>query len=1610
MIYLSRMDDDRQHTASNNHISLSNPDNTNHKNNPSTNPSTSPRQQLNSPAKVHHHPMANDHAQQANANTLKRHCAESMYQLSCGENNEMTMLNEGVIDTIISLLKVDDVAIQLFCSATLINLATTADTRAKMVEEGALGATLELANTADADTKHNCAVILLRFSCSEQFHLRMVHDGCIQVLMQILASSSDRTKEVCMKGLVNLAAVPKTSGVSTMSETLLSTIIHLAKTSPSFDTTKACARGLLNLSIHAHTRVSMVGDGAILALCILCASCTQSSGNSSDIYGEKKLGDSEDSQALLNSQLVQQERVLHYLDVMTQVSCIVCNLVAVRANQSSMVKSGALSILNDLLRVKLPKDFETADENENSMMMMMHHQSVEQIYENSALALSYLSCNAELTPKIVKAGFAPKLCSLLRSSSSRDQRRKTTQIVTLSLSNLSSLVENRVLMVYPKRKEEGHQESSGSGSSSSSDDDIVQPLIRLMKKSADLVVKQDCVLCLCNLMSHPDTYEHMVAQGVVPAVISLSDSTDEHIQRICALAILNLSADVKLHEKIIEQGVVSTLVNLTALPFGTIRATGIKALYNLSEVYTSNASILCYEGTVATIAMILCEHPQGISSKPTKGKDTTSTLCNTTMEQCAAILCNLSNFEKGRQGMLESGVMDALVHAAKCRQVTPKTKAYVAGTLCNLSTVAMTSPVYFPTLVSLATTSREDSVTSYRCALALATISCSSCIKGGRAHMAQVQKKLKLNLPSCLNACMRTGYHATQVQAAIALSQLAQDPTSPWTSKSVADFIVIALLRIHAQETKEICAHVLLHLLSHVRQRESMLKEGVLYALMKLAKTEDPKVGVVRELCIRAISNLTTVVVVVSPATRSSSTSSIPNDDDTTSTSTSSSPRLMEFILQNEMMRDVVSLYDPDTTKALALQRLFARICANLSHVNPHMCSFQLVKDGIFQMVQHLSQVNDFEIHQSLVIICYNLTASREAMSELLLLNRKQQPTSSETDDTEPPIIPSQLDFVTILQQLSRSSDRELLTLVAASVYRLTCQLAVLRGPLARAREPLAEILMTLFQVRGTGSDRILSLSARALYNLSLFPEHPFAFVEKHGVKVLGKVLLASGNNNNYGGGGALKANANTSEKSPSSTPPLASGSLDVEIMTLVSGLICAFAQLKGVEEQLVLDDGIVRHLVLMAHSTSKRSYIQPTAILKALMHLSTCAEVHGRMLIDGAMEILVLLACEENPSSSRLCRVHDDETLIRLTTVTLRNLTTSVFDRAKIVSQKGALRFMLSLTKQSTKQEPPSQVTNMAVICYNISCYARSRHQMIQLGGVKLLIDLAESFSNSKHLSRDSAASHLCAMTLDHLSRSTSSEEQPGCPFTMERGLVSSITELVHLSERELTSAKAEAEKILENDTDMMKHRREDQDEELLHWVSTSPRERPTSPTLLCPTSNQHQQAVVDNIMQKDACGGSTTKSRSVKSSNPWQVKEMVPAKMPPFSSLVSEEEKEQHKDSSSSSTAAATPPRTCVYDLVLGESVPIEDQGEKYKTLHPLAEPTTNLSVEEETLSLPRVATPTRKDHTSSFEGGAMKSIRDHAQQDIITSGSPHKSPSKTKARSVKPLPSNF
>jgi hypothetical protein len=661
------------------------------------------------------------------------------------------------------------------------------------------------------------------------------------------------------------------------------------------------------------------------------------------------------------------------------------NISSVRVNQELMTKQGATETIDKLL-----------DEAISASSL----KSVEEI----SLILLNLCCCVAIQDFLVSKGTVFKLLKIQNMEESTATMKGN---VAQALANLSNNNDSRPALV-----KEGACEA----------------LIKLLNETDIITAKQDATVALCNMLNHPSNFGIMVEQGVVPALVELSNSESPKIKEVCGLALFNMSCEPDMRVKITNQGIVGPLMKLLQLENETLQHQCIGALYNLSLAPETRTKIVEEKGVTVLVQLL------------EKVKITEIRI------KCASILHNLSLDDDLRKIMVDQGAVDAIVKHCKADTIdstmsllsNDHSRLFCAGTLCNLSMFSMHISGLLSAIIALAHGSNAD--VTIRCAMSFSRMSSD---EKGRELMAQ-----STSVCQGLNGLMRSGHEETQFHSAIAMCNIASvaDPKlQGWKHKSaVADFIVIALLRVNSETTKQVCAKALFNFMTHPDCREQMLDEGVLYALIKLAKLENQGI---RHLCVKALYNM--------------------------SIDEGKIVKLLEMGVVRVLAKMGTGALE--CTNDLKKDIIFA--LSNLSAQSGN--EGKLVEDGVIPAVKALVKLRDLEIRVGCATLLRNLSCQPQ-ISEAMVKEK----------------------VVATLIVLSRTDNDQLRRLAMMTLCNF-CTLDTVFPTLLKE----GVITCLIDTLRKNSSAATSKIAARALQNLSFDFANQVQMVEEEAVPVLAKLL-----------------------------------------------------------------------------------------------------------------------------------------------------------------------------------------------------------------------------------------------------------------------------------------------------------------------------------------------------------------------------------------------------------------------------------------------------------------------------------------------------------------------
>ncbi|KAE9348698.1 hypothetical protein PF008_g7225 [Phytophthora fragariae] len=747
---------------------------------------------------------------------LKQECAFSIYHFSTIHGHERQMVVEGCMLALSKLAVFEDTEVKRFCAASILNLLCEPPLGSKMADEGVLLALLELAKAQHEEVRRHTSMALCRFSYERSGQLRLVQEGCVSAILSMLNVPDLETKEACVKALINIASASSTS----VAESVVHILMKLA-TRKDQSSAKFAAEAICNLSLLGGSRAKVVEEGILDTVCELAqqASVAAATGSGEEAEDGGDVGSTRKHLAIA-----------------------LCNLSGLSGNLEPLSHGRILECLEELLKCEKPRE----------------------VREMCAVTIANISSYPPSLKNLALSDAVANLVELGTHHTNASVRENTA----LCLSNMSATADSRALLarfgvvslLLRFVEEEDTSESGGSA-----------------------LAQQYAVLTLCSMLAHP-AYCAKILQSNLPAALARLAMRTPHdrVRELCANALFNVSCEKSLHAVLLQDDTIRSIVRLCRrkgeaddesasgtsgpTPSTPASASGpptvllryqecaLGCLLNLSFAAESRPALLRAD-VVATLAKVFNKPPVRVDEL---------------LRQCAGVLANLSFDAEARARMVaDNGVrllrriMSAATSSAAAAAASdvPVSASAIgiireilrscATACCNLAADALEKTPVLDMLIDLSASSYAPTILT--CAIAFAKLASSA------THRVLLTRCTELY--PALTLMMRCGVEDIQIYSAVALCNLAVEPPAAkpvgvrhvWKEGTVPDFIVNALLRINSDSTKEICARALFNLLTHDELRAVHIKDGVLYALVKLARLESVEI---RTLCVTALYNL----------------------------------------------------------------------------------------------------------------------------------------------------------------------------------------------------------------------------------------------------------------------------------------------------------------------------------------------------------------------------------------------------------------------------------------------------------------------------------------------------------------------------------------------------------------------------------------------------------------------------------------------------------------------------------------------------------------------------------------------------------------------------------
>ena len=705
---------------------------------------------------------------------------------------------------------------------------------------------------------------MYRYSTNRGNELAMIEEGALQAITEItetdIASSSSSDPKLatyCAATLVNLACAGSPEVLNAMFEADVTNIVaqlsnHHA-TSPSV--LLCCCITLCHLSRLPGARVpDMIVNSGMHALIAT---------NSVDVHECKKAAVAAMANLVQSDERMQvMEHImpgLKYLAASTEPDSWLLVLSATRslsrfdATRVTLAEAGMVAMLS---KMQLDEDNVPAA-------------LIPGVKYSLAVTLSNLTCSEGVRERMIKDGAVQLLSSSLvdHALAHDDAFPETRTACAFALSNLTG---SELAPLLAKVVGDG----------------AVRAFVALadgVQEHPDPDARARITSGLCNLTLETSMLGTLVKQGAHIALLKLAklEPIWSKQQAIILMGLCNLLSVSENQRKILDGGALTTFENVTkhSSSAGDVPA---KFLDNLAKCKELSAMAL------ANIANELKQHTEKtharlLSMMTALSNDAKETASATLQHICATAFSNFSTYMAAPSSECSSLLSDDVIEAIDrlCASTEPNILLYsaiafenlsknpanhaklfaqgivgalsklaqkgdievrstCASTLCNLSTSASDSVEgLIGVLAILEEQSNDPKIIQYS-AKALFSISCNKQYAETLAQNASILWRLF----GMMRGGSLAAYVSTQLYAAKALCNLACNEECALTLLAhgkVKDFIVIAILRTNNEEVKAVCAECLFNLLGFEKCRTEMIKESVLWALIKLFRVESER-------------------------------------------------------------------------------------------------------------------------------------------------------------------------------------------------------------------------------------------------------------------------------------------------------------------------------------------------------------------------------------------------------------------------------------------------------------------------------------------------------------------------------------------------------------------------------------------------------------------------------------------------------------------------------------------------------------------------------------------------------------------------------------------------
>ncbi|KDO29401.1 hypothetical protein SPRG_05938 [Saprolegnia parasitica CBS 223.65] len=684
------------------------------------------------------------------------------------------------------------------CACSLYQLTLEPGHENSIVLEGCVPAIVQLCNYDDLDVKKFCSATIVNVSVDPNLCPRMIEEGVLGGLMELAKVQQEDIRRNAAIGICRIS-YERQGQHRLIQEGSVPALISMLNNTD-FETKEACVKTLVNIASFSGGNVSESVISTVIRIAAKKDAAydrfiVETICNLSLLTGSRMKAPDD---GILDP-IPSITQSCHDSRVQTMIAMALSNFSGIDTNHHLLATPSLLLALDTLLS----RDDDT-------------------IIEMATTAIANLSTTRDAIAMLAESPLPLRLIT-----TGYNPGRAIQENVSLAIANMALSDEAHRLLLMRHG---------------------LVPLLMQLFTESSIQTRYNAMVALCTLMQHESSRAEIIARDVIHYVIALGTTGDHKLRELCAIGLFNFScyedfAPYALLPDVLDPMIMLfTSSNLPVAPkeekdptiaLSFIQEQCLHFFYNLSFNPSSRPVLVQATCVAACVAVF-----RKVAKTPE---------LNT---RVAAMLANLSFCTDAHAQMLQDDVLKLLRRLSASSAATKDLQLASAAALCNLAVPGLvhSGQAILNLLIDLSHTPHAD--IALVCSLAYSKLAADASLREALTKCVE--------LPPTLVVMMRSGIEEIQIHCAAALCGMACERGAKtnkhmWKEGTVSDFIVNSLLRINSDSTKVVCAKVLFNVLTHDDCRLAMIKDGVLYALIKLARLESLEI---RILCVTALYNL----------------------------------------------------------------------------------------------------------------------------------------------------------------------------------------------------------------------------------------------------------------------------------------------------------------------------------------------------------------------------------------------------------------------------------------------------------------------------------------------------------------------------------------------------------------------------------------------------------------------------------------------------------------------------------------------------------------------------------------------------------------------------------